>query len=520
MPQGKWIAVSHLMLAGCMVCAATFSVTAWPSGNSSASLKQPDLTNSTDVQKVDIHVGTSSVINAPWPVSRVSVTNADIADVQVLTPRQVLLTGNALGSTDLILWSEAEEIWHARVTVLVDLGFVNDELDKLFPDANIEAMQSRDTVMITGQLRRAEDAARLRAVITSYGNVKFLDATSLAGVQQVQIQVRVAEVSRTALKALTVNGLYAGDQFQLLSRPGAGAPLITGDFPFGGFDFGSATNLVGSFPGSDLTLFLQALSENQYVRILAEPTLVAMSGERASFLAGGEFPIPVVQSGNSDGGITIEYREFGVKLEFTPTVLGDNSIRLYVAPEVSDLSDLGAVVNQGFSIPSILTRRAETTLELKSGQTFAMAGLMNQNTSIRNSRIPLLGDLPVIGTLFRSVRYQRGETELIVLATATLVEPSSQGITQGLPGDNHVPPSDWELFIDGKLEGKVPALAPADADWMREMGLNRLQGPGAFTTHSSRPATSRALPEMSEDTEMTAESETVPAETSTPEEGL
>jgi len=242
-------------------------------------------------------------------------------------------------------------------------------------------------------------------------------------------------------------------------------------------------------------MFLQALAENQYARILAEPNLTALSGEEATFLAGGEFPIPVVQGGGgteNNASITIEYKEFGVHLKFKPVVLGDNSIRMMVAPEVSELSDVGSVEIQGFRIPSILTRRAETTLEMKSGQSFIIAGLLNDELNARNSRIPLLGDLPILGTLFRSVRYQKRETELLVLVTASLVEPLNEVRPGLVPGETHVTPNDWELYIEGRIEGKTAQLSPVDSQWMKDKGLNRLTGPGAWSTHETPPAVGQA----------------------------
>src|SRR6185503_13142243 len=214
--------------------------------------------------------------------------------------------------------------------------------------------------------------------------------------------------------------------------------------------------LFANFPNSDLLFFVQALAENQYLRILAEPSLVAMSGEEASFLAGGEFPIPVVQGVNATS-ITVTYKEFGVRLRFRPTVLGDGAIRLHVAPEVSELTNAGSVTLQGFNIPGLLTRRAETTLELNSGQTFGMAGLISQSTQARTSRVPHIGDLPVLGALFRSVRYQSGDTELVLLVTASLVEPLSVANMPPTPGITHSDPNDWELYAMGKIEGKAPA---------------------------------------------------------------
>lgn len=457
---------------------------------------QPQVTGD-DIHRLEVYVGTSSVVQAPWAVTRVSITQPGIADVQVLTPRQVLVTGNALGSTDLILWGEQEDqVWHARITVQIDLSFIKIELAKLFPNSELDVTQSQDMVVISGRHRRIDDVAHLRAVMESYG-IKYVDTTSVSGVQQVMIHVRVAEASRNAVRELGVNLIYRGDntQWATLPKPDGGGALVTPTLADQVRQFASSTTLIGNINGIDLQMFLNALAENQYARILAEPNLVALSGEEASFLAGGEFPIPIVQGGGgsqNNASITIEYKEFGVHLKFKPVVLGDNSIRMLVAPEVSELSDVGSVEIQGFRIPSILTRRAETTLEMKSGQTFAIAGLLNDQLNARNSRIPLLGDLPILGTLFRSVRYQKRETELLVLVTASLVEPINQVRPGMVPGETHVTPSDWELYIEGRIEGKTAALSPVDAQWLRDKGLNRLTGPGAWATHETPPATGSA----------------------------
>ena len=266
------------------------------------------------------------------------------------------------------------------------------------------------------------------------------------------------------------------------------------DIPFG---FGESSlspfnTLILGFPNADLEFFVEALSENQYMHVLAEPTLVALSGQQADFLAGGEFPIPVVQGTSSGGGtsISIEYKEFGIRLAFTPTVLGNSKIRLHVAPEVSELSDIGAVEIQGFRVPAILTRRAETVLEMNSGQTFSMAGLLSQSSTGRNSRTPWLGDLPVLGSLFRSVSYQRGETELVVLVTPTLVEPLNHVARRPLPGDLHQSPTDWELFGRGYLEGGSRKPEEVSNDAVDLGKLEQIEGPGAWATYyKSEPST-------------------------------
>jgi pilus assembly protein CpaC len=338
--------------------------------------------------------------------------------------------------------------------------------------------------------------------------VKHVDMTRVEGVHQVLLQVRVAEVSRNALRALDINSFFAGDKYFGSVQTGGFNPVDIGvpdGAPVGRhlpFEFlsdsgaTSAATLFMGFPRADLQIVIRALEENRFLRILAEPNLVALSGEEASFLAGGEFPIPVVQSGTGVGqSISIEFREFGVSLRFRPHVLGENLIRLRVAPEVTDLSDIGSVEIEGFRIPGIQTRRAETTLELRSGQSFGMAGLLNQRSEARNTKIPLLGDLPVLGPLFRSVRYERGETELVVLVTASLVEPQSLATVPPLPGTLHVMPNDWELFAKGQIEGaQPPMLAPADQKHLQQLGLDRLKGPGAWIEYGTPPVAPQPTP--------------------------
>jgi len=426
-----------------------------------------------------------------------------------------------------------------EVAGYVDPYQLKNELAGMFPDCELDVQRSQDVIAIRGTLRRTEQATHINAFLqaleetqqnrataakgTAVDLVKFVNMTTVAGVQQVTIQVRVAEVARSALRAFGLQGLWTGhndNSFFGFSQVGpdgggalnpisigpaqgmpAGVELATPDFsPFtfnADVNVSPLTTLVLGFPRADLQFFLQALAENQYLRILAEPNLVALSGEEASFLAGGEIPIPVVQGtigGASTGtSVSIEWKEFGVRLQFRPTVLGDNSIRLHIAPEVSDLSDENAVVLQGFRVPSIISRRVETTLELDSGQTFLMAGLLNRRDEGRNSRVPGLGDLPILGALFRSSRYLQGETELAVLVTAWLVEPSSLASPPPVPGVLHSVPDDWEFFAMGQIEGGSPApLSPEEAQWFQDMGLADLVGPGAWVTYEKQSAPSQA----------------------------
>ena len=398
-------------------------------------------------------IGRMQAVEAPWPVAGVSLTDPTIADVEILTEVLLMVTGRGPGATDLLLWNDLGQTFTLPIEVQIDGAGLQADLNLLFPDSSLAIGQSRGVAVISGVLARAEQATQLAQFMEATG-LPYVDATRVAGVQQVQVQVRMAEVSRTGLRALGVNAFSTSDNWfggvsvgssnggalnPVQIGPGEGTPIDPLSVQFNeDVLLSPAVTLFAGSTNAGFQVFIQALQENQYLRILAEPNLVALSGEKASFLAGGEFPIPVVQGTTTGGGtaVTIEYKEFGVALKFRPVVLGDGSIRMTVASEVSELSDIGAVEIEGFRVPSVATRRAETTLEMKSGQTFAMAGLISESTSAISSQVPGLGSLPVLGALFRSVRYRRGESELLLLVTASLVEPTSDQVLLPLPGDD------------------------------------------------------------------------------------
>jgi pilus assembly protein CpaC len=481
------------IVSTCMVCMVSLMMARAASAQTRPLNGQPT--------PLSVHVGQSTVIDAPWPAKRVSVNDPTIADVDMTSPRRIQVIGKAPGMTEVTMWSEAGDVWQARVEVEADLSRLQGQLRKLFPDSTLEAAQIGKVVVIKGGLSRAEQVPQLRRFF-ELSKVEFVDATKVAGVQQVQLRVKVAEVSRQALRALNINTFYGGDDHffgvQLGSSSGPFTPMsigpaegaATGNIPFvvpdGGINVPPTATIFAGFPNSDLEFFIQALSENQYLRVLAEPTLVAYSGQQASFLAGGEFPVPIANLGG--GGtteISIEYKNFGVQLDFRPVVLGNGRIHLRVVPEVSQLSEVGAIRVLGTSVPSVLSRRVETELELQDGQTFAIAGLINRTDNATVSKVPWLGDLPVLGTMFRSVRYNQQETELLVLVTATLVEPTSTDANLPVPGITHTVPNDWELYVEGKLAGRPATLAPAHAAHLRKLGLNELQGPGGWATYDT-----------------------------------
>jgi pilus assembly protein CpaC len=456
-------------------------------------------------EAVVLVVGRSAVVQAPWPTVRVAVTDPKVADVQVLTPQQVLVQGLKVGTTDLILWSEDEkQTWQRQVIVKLDVESIQNTLQRLFPGAELQASESGEVLFIRGVLRRAEQAAQLDEYLEKT-KIQYVNMATLSGVQQVQLRVRLAEVNKSASKALGINWFVTGSDAFFGQRTGGIEPSIdigaeggadvTGSIPFvtkrdGIGATSPLVNVFAGFPNANLELFFEALAENQYMRILANPTLVALSGEQADFLAGGEFPIPVVQSvagGGTSNAITIQYKEFGVLLSFVPTVLGDGRIRLHAMQEFSQLNFANSVTISGFSVPALTARRAEATVELSSGQSFALAGLIQSSDSAVTSRLPGVGDLPIIGPLFRSVLYQNNETELVIFVTASLVEPLSVAEVPPLPGATYTPPDDWELYLEGRIEGREPAkLDPASREWLKQRGLDGLVGPGAWDTYEDQ----------------------------------
>lgn len=409
---------------------------------------------------IQLLVNKSRPLSTQRPYKRVSVAQPDVADVNTIGPSNLLVTAKKPGSTQLIIWDETERTQVIDVTVSPDVAALQDQLKTVFPELKIEASVGGGQLVLRGRVPSAQVAEQAVALATPYAP-KILNLLEVAGGQQVLLQVRFAEVSRNTKENLGFNAFGSDGHTNIGFLNGPGGT------PIGGVVAGGATTInpavaifgrgeIGNFA---FEYFIQALRDNSLLRILAEPNLIAISGQEASFLAGGEFPVPVPQSGSGGGTtITVEYREFGVKLAFVPVVLGDGRIRLKVTPEVSDLDYTTAVQFEGFVTPGLTKRRVNTTIELNEGQTFAIAGLLNSNYSASKSVTPLLGDVPVLGALFRSVRYQRKETELVVLVTPKLVGAMNPGQVPTLPGEHWRFPTEGGLLLDRDLGG--PADAP------------------------------------------------------------
>lgn len=399
----------------------------------------------------------STVVKTRVPYKSVSISQPEIADVSLVGPTDLLLTAKKPGSTQLIIWDDDDRTQVIDVTVSFDLRGVQAQLKALFPDCDIQVTSLNGTVALRGRVPSLRVAEQAVSVATPYAQ-NVLNFMEVAGGQQVMLQIRFAEISRSASTNLgfSFSLLDGTSQFTSLNGP-------AGD-PIGGVARGQETAInpavtifgAGRAHQTSFEYFIQALRRNNLLRILAEPNLVVYSGAQGSFLAGGEFPVPVPQSSGAGGGgtaITVEYKEFGVRLAFTPVVLGDGRIKLKVTPEVSDLDFARSISLNGFLIPSLTKRTLTTEIELAEGQSFAVGGLLSNRVTAATDVTPLLGDLPIIGTLFRSVRYERNETELVVLVTPRLVEAMNPDQVPPLPGERWRYPSEGELLWNADLGG-------------------------------------------------------------------
>ena len=392
-----------------------------------------------------------------WINSSVPDESVGVSVVDNTQGTEYVVTGRKPGSSQIV-WADVDgNSQTIQVHVTPDLSILQEQLKKLFPGAKIEVSASEGAIVLRGHVPDAEKAQQAVQVAGASG-AKVLNFLEVAGGRQVTLQVRFAEVSRDATTNLGFNAFGSGGptKFGNFNGPGdtpAGSGLSSAtasiDPTVTLFGAGKAGTMAFEF-------FIDALRQNNLLRVLAEPNLTVMSGKSADFLAGGEFPIPVPQANGSGGSaITIEYKQFGVRLSFTPIVLGDGRIRLQVSPEVSDLDFTQSVSFNGFVIPSLTKRSATTIVELNEGQTLAMAGLLNNRVNASSNVTPLLGDLPIIGMLFRSVRYQRTETELVVMVTPKLAGGMNPGQVPDLPGEHWRYPSEPELLLNRDLGGPV-----------------------------------------------------------------
>jgi len=404
---------------------------------------------------VRLMVGRSTVVSAGSPIARVSLTSSDIADALVTSPSELLINGKMPGTISMFVWDRSGGIKRYEIIVQRDLARLSEQYKNLFPNEEIEVQSNGRNIVLSGTVSNKDIIERAINLASGYVDKKDEVVTLLklqegAPTNQVLLRVRFAEVSRTAMTELGV-GLFTSplginNNIARSSTDQVPTPTWTDQqWTKAGNSFGDeVTSVSGKFSVSDfLNLFLfnakydlgvaiKALQTRGLFESLAEPNLVAESGKEASFLAGGEFPVPIAQGSGNSLAFTVMFKEFGVRLSFTPTVVG-NRVHLKVKPEVSTLDFGNAVQLSGFRIPALSTRRTETELELNNGQTFAIAGLLNNNMTQTMQKIPGIGDIPILGVLFKSKAAQKGRTELVVMITPEILPNNSPGVTRELP---------------------------------------------------------------------------------------
>ena len=406
---------------------------------------------------IEIEASKGVLIRLKGMASTVFVANPAIADVQVKSPRLIYVTGKQAGQTSLYAVDGNDKILLSRkITVNHNLSRLRKTLNDFLPDSAIDVRSLDGAIILSGSVRTASDSEDARQIASRMVTdpTNLLNKLSVTAPNQVNLRVRIAEVSRSVIKEFGINWTTMFKSGGLLFGLATGAPFLAGATAFQAAGRSSAITrpnganaLSASFVNEtvDVNGLIDAMDDEGLVTILAEPNLTAISGETATFLAGGEFPIIVPD----DGKVTIEFKQFGVSLAFTPTLLGGKRINLKVRPEVSQLSAAGSVSIQGFSIPSLTTRRAETTVELGSGQSFAIAGLIQNNINSNVDKFPGLGDVPMLGSLFRSNKFQRSETELVIIVTPYIVRPvSSRKLVS--PIDGLTPPNDVDRILHGR----------------------------------------------------------------------
>ena len=464
---------------------AALAIALGTAGAASPALAQP--TSAKPAETLTLSKNTGTLVRLSEPMSDVFVANDSIADVQVRSSTQLYVFGKGTGETTIYVTTKAGRVvYAANVRVGNNLSSVGEMLHMAIPDANIQVTPMNNLVLLTGTVANPDDVAEATRLTQAYvgDGTQVLSRLKSATPLQVLLKVRIAEINRSMLKKVGVNllnrdsgtgslfGIEQGSPGTINVVKGPANPItgvqsstVTG-VTFNNIVGGTTLGLFGHIFGTDLLGTLDLMQNDGFVTTLAEPTLTALSGETASFLAGGEFPIPVSQA---IGAVTIEYKQYGVGLAFTPVVLADGRISMRVRPEVSEISSAGSVTLNGFVVPALTTRRAETTVELGSGQSFMLAGLLQNRNNNSIQKAPFLGDIPILGALFRSTSYQRNETELVIIVTPYLVRPVSGQLAT--PDKGYRAPNDADMILGGQvftgakgpaaLNPPVAAVAPA-----------------------------------------------------------
>jgi pilus assembly protein CpaC len=463
-------------------------------GAASPALAQPAAARPSET--LNLSQGTGSLVRLQIPMSDLFVANDAIADVQVRSSSQLYIFGKTKGETTVYATDKSGRVvYAANVRVGTNVGSVDEMLRMAMPEAQIQATPMNNLVLLTGTVASPEDGAEASRLVQAYvgEGTQVVSRLRSAVPLQVMLKVRIAEVNRSLVKSIGVNLLTTdstgGFKGGILQGGGIYLPPPGGDGKGAGSvirsALGSTLSASGSIFGLDVLGTLDLAENDGLVTTLAQPTLTALSGETASFLAGGEFPIPVSQG---QGAVTVEYKQYGVGLAFTPVVLADGRISMRVRPEVSELSNEGSIRLNGYNVPAVTTRRAETTVELGSGQSFMLAGLLRNVTTNDVNKAPFLGDLPILGALFKSTSFRRSETELVIIVTPYLVRPTSGQLAT--PVDGYRAPNDAGRVFAGQLYNGVNG-SPVVARAVPAPGMSVPLGAGGAAS-ASAPAPAAA----------------------------
>ncbi|MFN6952252.1 MAG: type II and III secretion system protein family protein [Albidovulum sp.] len=398
---------------------------------------------------LNVPMNRAVVVESDVPFAELSIANPGIADISTLSDKSIYVLGKAPGRTTLTLLSpDGQLISNVDVHVTPDIAEFKERLQQILPGENIEVRTANDGIVLSGQVSSTAKLDRALDLANRYAPDRVSNLMVVGGTQQVMLKVRFAEVNRTISKnlssslAIRDSGSLRGETGTYLGAGnGIGNPLNLRDNVAGGIAFG------GGIGGLEFEVLLEALESKGMVRTLAEPNLTALSGQEAKFLAGGEYPVPVAQENNS---VTVEFKPFGVELNFTPVVVDQDIINLSISAAVSSIDPANGISVSGFSIDAFKRRETSTTVEMRDGESFAIAGLLQDDFRDLNTQLPWIGDVPILGALFRSSEYQRSQSELVIIVTPHLVSPVA-GAALALPTDRVRIPTERELFLFGDV---------------------------------------------------------------------
>ncbi len=446
--------IATFLTAATLGLSMAFAITGASSPAQAQSLKVVRKGTSSSLQ---VPMNRAIVVESEAPFAELSIANPAIADISSLSDRTIYVLGKSPGTTTLTILDAAGKLMtNIDVVVAADITEFKERLEQILPGEKIEVRTANDGIVLSGTVSSMARLQRAMDLAERYAPQRVSNLMTVGGVQQVMLKVRFAEVSRSVSKSLSTSlaldgGIFGGDAnvsggTNINTNSAAQALTLGGSIP--GSSEANGSMLFGFSAGSvEVGVLLEALESKGIVRSLAEPNLTALSGQEATFLAGGEYPVPISQD---NGSVSVEYKPFGVGLNFIPRVVDGDLINLELSAEVSSIDPSNGYTSDSFTVDAFKTRKTATTVELRDGESFAIAGLLSDDFTDLNGQVPWLGDIPVLGALFRSAEYARDQSELVVIITAHLVSPT-RGEVFALPTDRITPPSERDLFLNGKV---------------------------------------------------------------------